>query len=187
MRQDRHRKWKREASNERGQPVERSTGKVKICVVLRIRRISDHHETNRALLDVLHIANRVVVVQPHASGRRPSEGLPDVSEGSTRRYAVPLLSSGYADGGPFGCLSADWLAWVRRREREGAVRRRREDEAMRMQAVGAGLQRFSRSGVLVAEMDDHLVPDIALDDRAGDRPHCAVVGGVWFVEVPRIH
>src|SRR5258708_24093136 len=146
MGQDRHRKWKWKASNEYGRPVERSTGKVKICIVLRVRRISDHHKADRALLDVLHVANRMVVVQPHAGGRRPSEGLPSVSEGSARRYAVPLLESGHADGGPFSSLRPDGLAWVRRGEREGTVRRRREGEGGRGEAGGGGLQRPARSG-----------------------------------------
>src|SRR5260370_34059737 len=98
MGQDRHRKWKWKASNEYGRPVERSTGKVKICIVLRVRRISDHHKADRALLDVLHVANRMVVEQPHAGGRRPSEGLPRVSEGYARRSHVPLLVTRPAGG-----------------------------------------------------------------------------------------
>ena len=92
MGQDRNRKWNREASNERGQPVERSSGEVKICVVLRVRRISDHHDADRALLDVLQVANRMVVVQPNAGGRRPSESLPGVGEGSGWRDAVPVCT-----------------------------------------------------------------------------------------------
>src|SRR5262249_46941007 len=92
-------------------------------------------------VDVLDVADRVIVVEPHARGRRPAERVPRVRERAAGWNAIAALVAGDADHGPERGLAADGLCWIRRRERVCTVVRIGEHE------LPAGLRaRLTRLG-----------------------------------------
>src|SRR6516162_10237702 len=62
-----------------------------VDVVCGVFRVVDHDDPDRTVLDVVHVAHRVVVVEPNAGGRWPPKRVPAVIEGSAWRNAVALL------------------------------------------------------------------------------------------------
>ena len=65
--------------------------------IVGIGLVVDDDEPDRSELDVLGIAERVVVVEPYAGGRGPAEGVPVVGELAVRRGAIALLEPGHAN------------------------------------------------------------------------------------------
>src|SRR5262245_7002732 len=98
----------------------------------------DHYDANGTKGDVLRVADRMIVIEPDALRRGPSDRVPGVDERPARRHAIALLEwTCDADVRPQRRLGADRLRGIWWRQRVCAVGGRGEDEAMRVQAVRA--------------------------------------------------
>src|SRR5712691_4371115 len=60
-------------------------------------------------------------------------------------------------------------------------------KAMNVQTMRSCFYIFCRTQIEVAEMNPHRLAHIAFDDGTWNCSHRAVVGGVFFVDIPRIY
>ena len=119
-----------------------------VNLLFGICRIMNHDDADRAQGHIFHVADRVVVIEPHSGGRRPRFDRarvvlarctcnPCIVESGCRRHAIPLFELLNVKQIPQRVLRPHRLRFVLRRKRVGAIVNGEESKPVRMQTVCA--------------------------------------------------
>src|SRR6266850_2194474 len=86
-----HRRSRRRAAGELSGVELRWVIRISDIHVIRIRWIVNHDDADRAEFNIVHVADRVVVIEPHACRGPPAERIPSILESAIGRHTVALL------------------------------------------------------------------------------------------------
>src|SRR5262249_19071576 len=74
-------------------------------IVVSVGEIVNDNDADCTKVHVIHVANRVIMIEPDAGRGRPAERIPLIGERASGRYAVSyLVRASHADGGPQRCF-----------------------------------------------------------------------------------